>query len=359
MSRVIAFINPAVSTENVGDLFIIDSIKRILRFDTEKSFDVDPRKPVPRDVIDRVNREADAAVICGTNLWYKRMPKPGRWMLSLDDLCAMKVPVLPLGVGTTRHDDDDNEFEPDTLAQIRQIHTSCALGSARDVRTAEVLESAGIKNVSITGCPTLFRSLAPQWKLRQKPGAKKIVVTVRKGAAKNVRKLLKELTSRGYEPVIAAQQDGDNFLAGPTIPLVRKSWPTLYEYDIRPYLALVEEAVGAIGWRLHGNMIHLAHGNPGLLFSNCSRGESFCETFGLPVVSSPDHVELPDEKIAEMVDRFLDPSTFANLPHTYAEHRAAMARFMEANGLEHNLNGGDGEEPAMTLASSLPNERRR
>jgi len=338
MAPVIAFINPAVSTENVGDLFIVDSLKRIVVHDAARSFDVDPRKPVSRDVIDRINREADAAVICGTNLWYKRMPKPGRWTFDLDQLRAIKVPIIPLGVGTTRHDDGDNDFEPDTLAQLEQIHGSCALASARDVRTAEVLEAAGIKNVSMTGCPTLFRSLSPTWQLKAKPGATKVVVTVRKGAAKNVKKLLKALAARGLEPVIAAQQDGDNFLAK-SVPLVRKATPTLYEYDVRPYFQLVDEAVGAIGWRLHGNMIHLAHGNPGILFSNCSRGESFCETFGLPRVPSPDHVEMPDATIDDMIGRLLNPATFDNLAHTYAEHRESMARFLETNGLRHNLSG--------------------
>ena len=140
--------------------------------------------------------------------------------------------------------------------------------------------------------------------------------------------------------MIAAQQDGDNFLAKP-IPLVRKGWPTVYEYDLRPYLELVDQAVGAIGWRLHGNMIHLAHGNPAILFANCSPGQSFCDTFGLPRVPSPDHVELPDATIAQMVDALLDPATFAGLPKTYAEHRQSMARFLEANGLEHHLAGAD------------------
>jgi polysaccharide pyruvyl transferase WcaK-like protein len=350
MASVIAFINPAVSTENVGDLFIVDSLKRIIRHDRERSFDVDPRKPIPQRDIDRINSEADAAVICGTNLWYKRMPKPGRWMVSLADLNAIKVPIVPLGVGTTRHSEDDNDFEPETLAQIKRIHDSCAVGSARDVRTAEVLNKAGIRNVAMTGCPTLFRSLAPVWRLRApRADAKKVVVTVRKGAAKNVRKLLAELTRRGLEPIIAAQQDGDNYFARPAIPLVRKTWPTLYEYNMKPYIDLVDQAVGAIGWRLHGNMIHLAHGNPGILFSNCSRGESFCETFGLPRVPSPDHVELPDAKITEMVDALLNPATFANLPRTYAEHRRAMVAFLEANGLEHNLAGAD--EMSLSAAS--------
>jgi polysaccharide pyruvyl transferase WcaK-like protein len=338
MASVIAFINPAVSTENVGDLFIVDAVKRIVRHDPQSSFDVDPRQPISREMIDRINREADAAVICGTNLWYKRMPRRGRWMLGLDDLRAMNVPIIPLGIGTTRHSDDDNGFEPETLAQIRHIHGSCVVGSARDVRTAEVLEAAGVTNVRMTGCPTLFGSLAPQWRLRRKPDAKKVVVTVRKGAAKNVRKLLEELTRRGYEPVIAAQQDGDNLFAR-GVPLLRRSWTTLYEYDMRPYAQLVDEAAGAIGWRLHGNMIHLARGNPAILFSNCSRGASFCETFGLPVVASPDHIELPDKTIAGMVDALLTPDSFANLPRTYATHRREMARFLEANGLEHNLAG--------------------
>src|SRR5918997_3620864 len=106
MASVIAFINPAVSTENVGDLFIVDSLKRILVHDRTRSFDVDPRKPIPRDTIDRINREADAAVICGTNLWYRRMPKPGRWMFGAEDLKQIRVPIVPFGVGTTRHFDD-------------------------------------------------------------------------------------------------------------------------------------------------------------------------------------------------------------------------------------------------------------
>jgi polysaccharide pyruvyl transferase WcaK-like protein len=349
MTSVIAFINPAVSTKNVGDLFIVDAIKRIVRHDRERSFDLDPRQPVSRGKIDRINREADAAVICGTNLWYKRMPRRGRWMLGLDDLRGMNVPIIPFGIGTTRHSDDDNDFEPETLAQIRHIHDRCVVASARDVRTADVLEAAGVSNVRITGCPTLFGSLAPQWRLRRKPGAKKVVVTVRKGAARNVRKLLDELTRRGYQPVIAAQQDGDNLFSR-GVPLLRRSWTTLYEYDMRPYAQLVDEAVGAIGWRLHGNMIHLARGNPAILFSNCSRGASFCETFGLPVVPSPDHADLSDATIHRMIDALLNPATFDNLPPTYARYRREMARFLEANGLEHDLTCAEAAELHSTAA---------
>ena len=58
-----------------------------------------------------------------------------------------------------------------------------------------------------------------------------------------------------------------------------------------------------------------------------------------------------------MVDRLLDPSTFANLPATYAEHRNTMARFLEANGLEHKLAGAD--ELALSAAMICAHLRRR
>lgn len=347
MTRAIAFINPAVSTENVGDLFIVDSLKRIVRFDPATSFDVDPRRPIDSQTIERINAEASAAIICGTNLWYRRLAKPGRWMFTLGDLKKIRVPIIPMGVGTTRHfASDDNGFEPDTLAQIRHIHESCALASARDWRTVEVLSQAGVSNVAMTGCPTLFRSLEPVWTLR-KPASKQVVVTVRRGAAPNVRRLIRKLRDRGLSPIVAAQQDPDNFLRS-FLPLQRMDVPILYRYDIRPYLELVRDSLGAIGWRLHGNMLHLAHGNPAILFANCSRGQSFCESFGIPYMPSPDRKRLSKSQIEHMIDRLLDPQSFASLPRHYADHRHTMAAFLDANQIEHNLGNPDVQASAQS-----------
>ena len=44
--RKLAFINPRLSTRNVGDFFIEDSVKRILQYDVQSSLDIDPRKPL-------------------------------------------------------------------------------------------------------------------------------------------------------------------------------------------------------------------------------------------------------------------------------------------------------------------------
>ncbi|MCA9099810.1 MAG: polysaccharide pyruvyl transferase family protein [Pirellulales bacterium] len=335
MPKAIAFINPRLTTRNVGDLFIEDSVKRILVYDRRRSIDVDPRRPITSDDIRRIN-ETDAAVIVGTNLWYRSLPGANRWCFTTSQLRQIRVPIIPLGVGTTRHAGDDNGFDAETLAQLRMIHASCALASARDVRTAEALDEAGIRNVAMTGCPTLYRSLQPRWQLRTNDKSRRVAVTVRHGHKRNAQLLIDELLRRGFEPTVAAQQEKDLFMQR-SFSLFRPSIPTLYEYDVEPYLDLVEEGRGAIGWRLHGDMLHLAHGRPAGFFANCSRSSSFCDSFGLPAVAAEDHQRLQPRAIVEAVDRWLDPATYAELPARYASGRSEMRLMLAANGLEHNL----------------------
>lgn len=335
MARTLAFINPRLTTKNVGDLFIEESAKRILAYDPATSFDIDPRQPLRPADLERINR-ADAAVIVGTNLWYRRLPKPSRWQFRLDDLKRIRVPIIPFGIGTTRHPGEDNGFEPETHEQLRVIHASCRLASARDPRTAEALAEAGIRNVAVTGCPTLFRTLKPTWELRRHSDTRQVVLTVRKGQKHNVHALLRLVRRRGLQPVVAAQQENDRFPARPSL-FFPSTAPTVMRFELEPYLRLIDTSCGALGWRLHGNMLHLAHGNPALLLSNCSRGASFCELFGLPVILCPDHCRLSDTALSELLDRFFDDATFMPLAKRYPAVRAEMIRFLEANGLEHNL----------------------
>ena len=340
MASSLTFINPALSTRNVGDLFIVDSLKKILDFDPRTSIDLDPRQPITAADIDKVN-QTRAAIIAGTNLWYRRLPKPSRWNFTLEQLERIRVPIIPFGVGTTRHFGEDNGFEAETLDQIRCIHERCALAGARDERTLEVLNEAGIRNVSMTGCPTLFRAMEPAWTLRARGPSRQVVVTVRAGQRHNARILARRLRERGLEPVVAAQKPGDRFLRWP-VPFVQRAVRTLFAFQVEPYLQLVRESLGAIGWRLHGNMLHLAHGNPALVFSNCSRGESFSRTFDLPTVRSPDGERLPGEAIEEMVDRLLDPATFQTFSERFARVRAQMVEFLRANDLPHHLSPAAG-----------------
>lgn len=265
MTQAIAFINPKISTTNVGDFFIEDSVKRIIDYDSERSIDIDPRKPLKPGDIERINR-CDAAVIVGTNLWYRSIAKPNRWMITADELKKIKVPFVPVGVGATLHRGESDQFDTASAALLKQIHSQCAEGSVRDPQTWEMLTKAGIDNVRMTGCPTLFRTLRPQWQLRKKP-SQDVVVTVRKGQDANIRVILDELRRLNKRPIIAAQKARDLYCARRRFPYLKAGPHSLYEFNLAPYQKLVDESYGAIGWRLHGNMFHLAHGNPAVFFS--------------------------------------------------------------------------------------------
>lgn len=337
MPPALAFLNPRLTTDNAGDIFIAEGAKRILAHDPERSIDVDPRRPVSLADLERVNA-CDAAVILGTSLWLRELRAPGRWTLTVEDLKRIRVPIIPLGVGTSRRFDEDDGFTPETLAIIRHVHESCALGSARDRRTAEALAAAGIRNVAMTGCPTLFRSLSPVWTLRRRePASRRVAVTLRAGQRRNARILIGVLARLGLEPVIAAQKPRDvpprsllGFGRGPLPPAV-------HARESGPYRELVETSAGAVGWRLHGNLLHLAEGNPAVFFANNSRAGSFCETFGLPCVRAPDRTRIPAAEIAAHARRLLDPETFAAFPARYAEAYVEMRSFLEKNGLGHRL----------------------
>ncbi len=336
MSQIIAFLNPKLTTTNVGDYFIEDSVKRILKFDSERSIDIDPRKPIDDASLDRIN-ECDAAVIVGTNLWYRQIYKEGRWMLSKEQLKKIRVPIIPLGIGTTRHKGDDNGFTSESIEILKLVHGSCQKGSVRDIRTLEALEQAGISNAVMTGCPTLFRSLHSEWRLRTSNSNRRVVVTVRKGQRENVRKLYQTLQHAGWSPIVAAQKQNDKYFCR-SIPFIQRAIPVIYEFDIKPYLKMIDESFGAIGWRLHGNMFHLSLGNPAVFFSNCSRAQSFCEAFHLPVIAAEDGERVPDHEIEEATERLEDPAAFSGFNERYRYFYQEMADFLDANNLEHRLN---------------------
>lgn len=335
MSQAIAFINPRVSTSNVGDYFIENSVKRIIDFDPERSVEIDPRKPLKPGDIERIN-ECDAAVIVGTNLWYNQIYKSNRWMISLDELKQIKVPFIPLGVGATLHRHQSDEFDSNSKALLQQIHGQCNEGSVRDPLTFDMLKKAGVSNVRMTGCPTLYRSLKPTWEIRKKSSAD-VVVTVRKGQDINVKIILDELQSLDKNPIIAAQKKNDLYCARRRFPFFKASPSSLYEFNIDPYQKLVDEAYGAIGWRLHGNMFHLAHGNPTVFFANCSRVRSFSEAFSLPCIYAEDGEKIAKQDLVRSVEHLLAADTFTAFPARYAEFYQEMVGFLERNSLSHNL----------------------
>jgi len=344
-NQSIAFLNPRLGSGNIGDALIEHSIKKILRYDPRRSIDIDPRQRLSTESIDAIN-QCDVAVILGTNLWYREISRPGRWQISCADIDRIRVPIIPFGVGTTRHRGEDNRFDSKSLALLSALHQQCTEASVRDPRTQQALTQNGIRNVRMTGCPTLFRSLSRDWTFTPALGSRKIMITPRKGQQRNLYRLAAELKRRAWQVEVAAQVAKDTWYGKRHIPglgspprLVQSKppLPMLFQPHLEPYLDSVDRSFGAIGWRLHGNLMHLAMGKPAAFFANCSRADSFCEAFGLPRVYAEDGELIPDSTLYMAIDQLADPTVYSNFKSHYRYYYDETVKFLEANRLNHNL----------------------
>jgi hypothetical protein len=91
MSRALAFLNPRTTTENVGDIFIEDSVKRILVYDAGPQYRCRPapgldglRSGQNQPVRRRRHRRLEPLV--------RDLRRDGRWTPRLEDLRRIRVP---------------------------------------------------------------------------------------------------------------------------------------------------------------------------------------------------------------------------------------------------------------------------
>src|SRR3546814_12035702 len=77
---------------------------------------------------------------------------------------ALKMPIVPIGVGAQAATYRRIQLPAGTKRFLAAVADRCHSVGVRGHYSAEVLHDAGIKNVSVIGCPSVFRSLQPTQK---------------------------------------------------------------------------------------------------------------------------------------------------------------------------------------------------
>ena len=144
--------------KNIGDFLIADRSRRLIQsLSGETEFlEIDRWRPIDC-YLDGINDRCRAVVICGgpafgRNFYPDILPLIG-------DLQRIKVPIVPLGVGAEGMQPSEVEnfqFTKESVRALHCIHDSCRVSGVRDEITKEILGKAGIKNVTVTGCPVMF-----------------------------------------------------------------------------------------------------------------------------------------------------------------------------------------------------------
>jgi spore maturation protein CgeB len=327
--KKLALFSAAVNGDNSGDALIVDAIQRLLSPHAAEIFPL--LEPLTGGQIEAVNA-CDIAVICGTNLYQQEFS----CALTPGIIEKIRVPILPLGIGTSAPIGQLPKMSPEGVRAVRMIHERSPLGSVRDPISLQFVRSLGISNVELTGCPVLFHALKePVFKTTS---TDRLVVAVRARllhveehwGAKQLKTL--ERLCREFRPTLVLQSPYDLPVAEEL--RARFHVQVLHDphYAAKPMLDGVLRATRTIGLRLHFGMLTLAHGKPATLIATDTRTSEFCDMMGVPWHDI--HSYTDDELIKELREPQPGREKFVA---QWRHLREAMIGVFKAGGLDTAL----------------------
>ena len=121
-----------------------------------------------------VLNRSELAIVCGTNLIASNMRKRKQWNINLIEP-GLKQKFILCGVGWWQY---QNECDMYTKLLFHKVLSDKYFHSVRDEYTRVKLQSAGIKNVINTGCPTMWKVTKQHCKKIPEKKADKVVFTL-------------------------------------------------------------------------------------------------------------------------------------------------------------------------------------
>lgn len=298
--RKIVLYNPSITSLNLGDMIIFDSISSLLAPLLRDNYIVDVSTHLPiNKTFQTLLKDADYKFVCGTNLLRNKMEGRFRqWDINIFS-ARMIAPVVLIGVGWQK-DYNRIPITPYTKTVYSFVLDHNKLHSVRDNYTKEKLKEIGITNVVNTGCPTIWGLTEQKCKLIPKTKAKKVVFTltdynrdtkIDKHIILYLKKYYKEvaLWIQGYDDYNYARDLG-------VINDVKIIPPDLKQYD--QYLD--DNDVEYIGTRLHGGIRALQRGRRSLILAVDDRAQEKKKDFNLPVIRRAD---ITDEVLMDCIEK--------------------------------------------------------
>lgn len=315
----INLLDTSVSTDNLGDLIIADSIQKELRFLLEKVY---VTNTTTHDSIGSIARKklskSNISLLLGTNVLSSKYKffKRDMWDLSGKDIKALENKVVLCGVGWRKY---RKHFDWLQKRRYQKVLSSDFLHSVRDRYSFERLEECGVKNVINTSCPTLWSLTPERVKLLPENKSEKVVFTVTRhkkspGDIKMVETILKNYEEVYFWPQQITDLDYLKKIK-PDISGLKIVPPSLMAYD----KFLEENDVDYVGNRLHGGIRALQKGKRSIIIAIDNRAKEISKDIKLPVINRDDisdlqeminskinyELKLPHEEIQKWKDQFL------------------------------------------------------
>jgi hypothetical protein len=344
---------------NTGDICVYDSTLRLIDYENGATLNIE--NPLNQEELARLKESCDFVILRGSNYIHEQMD----WGHFGDWIEALNMPVLCIGVGAQAESDRKIQLPVPNRRIWKAIAERTAEIGVRGAFSAETLHYNGIHNVKIVGCPSVFRGLDREMKLRHPAeGPKRVTFSVRREVdsmysadpaefvATQKRIIAKlALVSDIYlschgEPeekaffykapkhleLAAAKLSAAGWFDEITGAMLKRLYESRLYYVASPgdYDFYVKEFDAAIGYRVHAVLPAVAQGVPGALFAYDSRSRELAETFDLPIFS-------PNEFEKLTLADALAPSRFDRFQNLFTERYDRMKAFIEGNGVSTRM----------------------
>lgn len=343
---------------NYGDMLVCIALLRLLETGPTRRMGFGDSHPV----------QADRAVIRGSTYLHHQFD----FAAANRTLDAIDAPLAIVGLGAQNPTPDPRFMDGHQGARdfIARLNERGASISVRGAFSAEVVSRLGGRDIRVTGCPSMFYTLAcPKVRL---PGMltrpeRRLGLSLHSGLSRNIFchspaearrmhgqafafalknastvalfeqgvKLEYDIADRelGFGRRVAAAEALRKAIGGGAAD------PGFSPYDliahmvsvksIEEWLAKARDLDAITGFRFHGNMVALLQGSPCFYYVYDSRLREFCDLYGLPF----QEVTAPfEDPVRRMLDHDWDGAN-ARIRACHAE----MTAFFGENALPHRL----------------------
>ncbi|MDX2275945.1 MAG: polysaccharide pyruvyl transferase family protein [Hyphomonadaceae bacterium] len=233
-----------------------------------------------RQVYD-MNRLAHGVVLGGGNLFEN-----GQISIDKQALAALQPPMMMIGLSYGRIFDVRGELSdrtdalhPDLIRQLAQKSMAILM---RDRISCEHLNSIGVSNVELAGCPTMFLPETPAGAEKNEtilvsvrhPGRMSVPAPLQWRVADQVRSIIAAIESRYGKVVKLACHDYADIEFASAFDRTE----FVYYDDVHTYFAALRSCRFNVTYPLHAFLPCLAFGTPSLHLSYDERGKNMIET---------------------------------------------------------------------------------
>ncbi len=283
---------PELGTQNVGDRLLTETAKKLVDFTTNEANEFTSffRETALDDALEQVN-SSKGVLLPGFALRPTTYPNTYRLTKNLEDI---KVPIIPIGIGTKFSFGKDKELEDAKLDKgtrflLDHIYERNQILPAREFVTHSILKRNGYENIIYTGDLGYFdpTCIGRQFKLPNE--IKKVAFTTPHNGrlvpqAKRVLSLLKTMFGGAKLYFVNQSKAGS---ANHQHDFILQDFAQSLGYEVLDTNGDLDGIENTytdfdlhVGYRCHGHIMFLRNRIPSFLIAEDSRGAGFLKSLG-------------------------------------------------------------------------------